>query len=487
LAESGAPELRRLGAGEAPLSFAQERLWLVDAGAPGSVTYNVPILLRWRGRVDAAALGTALESVVRRHEILRTTYHLRDGRPVQVVGAPGSIPVEVAEVRGSDAWPDALEAARARAREPFDLSRRPPLRCAVWPGIPGGDAVLLSMHHIAVDGWSLATLFEDLALAYDAAIDGTRAELPELPLQYADFAAWDRAAFATAEMDRQLSDRLAELIRVPPGLTLAGWRPPAPAPEGARRGAEHVLRIRPETWAGLHELATRLRVTPFVACLSAFAVALQRWSGRHEFRVGAVAANRSRIELEGLVGFFVNTVPVRCRLRPQWSFAELCARVRGEAFRVHTHQRLPLDRLTARAAAEHAGGHVPLVDVGFALQNVPRRALGAWPRWGAPRILHTGTAKFDLLLVLEEREDGPACTVEHDLDRYPADLGRRVGESFLAILEAVVADAGQPLWRLPVTGRTAGGLPAGVLAGPDRDLVAERLRRIEAGAGSTAR
>jgi hypothetical protein len=477
------PGLRRVAADVAPLSFAQERLWLVDAAAPGSVTYNVPMLLRWRGRVDVTALATALERVARRHEILRTTYRLRDGQPVQVVGDPEPVPVEVAEIGGSDAWDRALAAARQRAREPFDLSSQRPLRCVVWRGIPGGDAALLAMHHIAVDGWSLVPLFEDLARAYDGSGD----DLPELPFQYADFAAWDRAAFATAAMERRLERRLEELIQVPAGLSLAGWRPASPAPEGARRGAEHVLGIPPRTWSGLHELATGLRVTPFVALLGAYAVALQRWSGRDEFLVGAVAANRSLAELERLVGFFVNTVPVRCRVRPHWSFADLCTRLRGEAFRVQTHQRLPFDRLTAEAATAHAGGHVPLVDVGFAVQNVPRRALGGWPRWGPPRILHTGTAKFDLLVVVEEREEGPVCTVEHDLDRYPADLGRRVGESFLALLEAAVAGAGQPLWRLPVTERAAGGLPAGVLVGPDRDLVAERLRRIEAGAGSAAR
>jgi hypothetical protein len=486
LTESSVPALRRVGAEVAPLSFAQERLWLIDAAAPGSVTYNVPILLRWRGRVDVAALGRALGAVVRRHEVLRTTYRLRDGRPIQVVGAAEPVAVEVQDGGpdcGQDGGTSGWErAAMDRAREPFDLAHRPPLRCFVWPGVTGGDAVLLSMHHIAVDGWSLETLFEDLALAYGAAVEGALPELPELPLQYADFAVWDRETFATAEMDRRLSDRLAELLPASSTLGLAGHRLPAPTPEGAASGAEHVLSIPTRTWSRVHGLAATLRATPFVVLLSAFEVALQRWSGRDEFLVGAVSANRPRVELEGLVGFFVNTVPVRCRLRPEWSFADLCTRVRAEAFRVLTHQRIPFDQLTARAAAVRREGHGRLVDVGFALQNVPRRALGAWPRWGAPRILHTGTAKFDLLLVLEEREGGPTCTVEHDLERYPADLGRRVGESYLALLDAAVADAGQPLWRLPVTERAPDRRPAWVLAGADRDLVAERLRRIEAAA-----
>jgi hypothetical protein len=470
------PALRRLAADLAPLSFAQERLWLIDAAAPGSVTYNVPILLPWRGRVEVGALETALTAVVARHEILRTTYELRDGRPVQVVGPAGPVAVEVLDRDGTAGSRErAVEDAARRAREPFDLSHRPPLRCAAWRGIPGGDLVLLVVHHIAIDGWSLGTFFADLARAYEAAVAGARPDLPELPFQYTDYAAWDREAFAAPAGRRQLSERVAELLEVPRDLALAGWRPAPAIPQGARRGDERRFRLPERAWSGIQRLARRLRVTPFVVLLAAFQVALQRWSGRDEFLVGAIAANRPLSQLEDLVGFFVNTVPLRCRLRPDWSFSDLCTEARTEAFRSLSLQRVPFDQLTAAV-----GSPDPLVQVGFALQNVPARALAGWPRWEAPRFLPTGTAKFDLLLTVEDGEAGPAGTLEWDVDRYPADLGPRLAETFLVLLDAVAADAARPLRHLPVRRRTPGGRPPGVVEGERRDLVAEWLRRLGA-------
>jgi hypothetical protein len=173
--------LARLGRRVAPLSFAQERLWFIDAAAPGSATYNVPLFLRWREPVDPDALGGALTAVVARHEVLRSTYELRDGRPVQVVHPPAPVAVEVVEGFGDR--PDHVRtAALARAREPFDLAGAPPLRCTVWRNGPGGDAALLTVHHIAIDGWSLAVLFADLTAAYEAALAGAPVTFAEPPV-----------------------------------------------------------------------------------------------------------------------------------------------------------------------------------------------------------------------------------------------------------------------------------------------------------------
>lgn len=486
--ESSSPALKRLGADVAPLSFAQERLWFIDAAAPGSATYNVPLLLRWRGRVDAAALSAALRAVVARHEVLRTTYQLRDGRPVQVVGSAGPFVVEVVDLDGApDAWERAREDVARRAREPFDLSRRPPFRCVVWQGVPGGDAVLLSIHHIAVDGWSLAALFEDLAAAYDQATAGSLPALPELPVQYADFAVWDRASFADAASRQQLSERVAELLELQGDLTLAGWRPKPAVPGSARPGAQHVFGVPEQTWSGVAKLARALRVTPFVVMFAAFQVVLERWSGRDEFAVGAVTANRPLAELDKLVGFFVNTVPLRCRLRADWSFAELCAQVRTEAFRSLTYQRIPFDQLTAKAAAVRAVGHGSMVNVGFALQNLPAPALATPPGWQSARLLSTGTAKVDLLLILEDGkygDDGPFGTVEYDTDHYSADVARRLAGNFRTLLAAAVQQPERLLRELPITERVAGAPASGVVVGARRDLVGERLMQIGAAARS---
>lgn len=453
MVESSTPKLKRLGAAVAPLSFAQERLWLIDAAAPGSATYNVPILMRWNGQVDAEALGVALSAVVARHEVLRTTYRLCDGRPVQVINPAEPVPVEVIDLDGMpDAWTRASEGAVARGREPFDLSCDLPVRCVAWQGIPGGDAVLLLFHHIAVDGWSLAALFGDLATAYEAALAGRRPDLPELPVQYADYAVWDRECFGDPASLQYLSDRAAELLPVPPGLTLAGCRPKPPVPEGARRGAEHVFEVPEQTRSAVARLARTLRVTPFVVFLAAFQVVLQRWSDRDEFLVGAITANRHR-GIEDMVGFFANTVPLHCRIQPDWSFSQLCARMRTEAFRSLTYQRIPFEQLTARITAMRGEGHSYLVDIGFALQDIPTPSVATY-RWKSLRFLPTGTAKFDLMLILENDrygQEGLVATIEHDLDHYSPDVGRRVGENFLSLLAAAVADPDRPVCRLPVT------------------------------------
>ncbi|MFD7660092.1 amino acid adenylation domain-containing protein [Actinosynnema sp. NPDC059797] len=447
----------RLGARVAPLSFAQERLWFIDAAAPGSATYNVPLLLNWRGTVDPAALRAALRSVVDRHEVLRTTYHLRDGALVQEIGDTGEPDVEVVDLSGVDGARDRARAeAAVLARRGFDLAARPPLRCAVWRGVPGGDLVLLVVHHIAVDGWSLPSLFADLAAAYDAVESGRPAALPEPPVQYADFAVWDRAVTDSPAMEALLANRAEELNEVPGDLVLGPARPRVAAADGDRPGDEHVFPIPADLWSGVHDLARSLRATPFVVLFAAYQAVLQRWSGRDDFLVGTVTANRPHASVEELVGFFVNTVPLRCRPEPDLAFAELCKRVRTEAFKSLTHQRIPFDRLTARTSRGTA-------TIGFALQNMP--APSADGRWGAPELLPTGTAKFDLILIVEDEQGSPRGRVEFDTDVYSAEVAARLAGNFLTLLTAAVRDPATTVARLPL-----GASREGVLVGADQDL-----------------
>jgi hypothetical protein len=471
--------LKRLDRKIAPLSSAQERLWFIDAAAPGSVAYNVPLLLRWDGPVDVAALAAALAAVAGRHAVLRTTYRVEDGRPVQVVHPESRPPVEVVDAGGvADAGEQVLRAAQRQARRPFDLAAEPPLRCLVWRGAPGDDWVLLCVHHIAIDGWSLAALFDDLAQAYDLALAGADPRLPELPVQYVDFAEWELALLAGPEAERQLRERVEALLAVPRGLELGTGRQQARGAEGARPGVQHALPLPAGLWERVAALARTLRVTPFVVLLSAFQVVLQRWSGREEFLVGAVMANRSHPDLEQLVGFFVNTVPLRCRVRPELSFRGLCEQVRVEAFRALTYQRIPFNELSAAVARSGPDERrSQLVDVGFALQNMPAPDPARTPRWRAPALLHTGTAKFDLTLIVEEGPDGVVATTEHATDCYPADLGRRVGESFLALLAAAVAEPDRPLPGLPIA--PPGQASPSVVLGERRDLVGERMARLQ--------
>ncbi|MGX2993995.1 condensation domain-containing protein [Streptomyces sp. JNUCC 64] len=456
----------------APLSSAQERLWFADATAPGNPTYNVPLFFRAPGPLDPKALSLALDAVTARHEPLRTVYRLLDGLPVQDVLAPGPVPVEVVDLTGvPDAAARAVREARERGRAPFDLTAGPLLRCTLWQGPPDGDAVLLTVHHIAVDGWSLAPLFDDLARAYAAALAGDPVELPPLPTRYADFAALERAAEHDPEAVRALADRVAGLLDVAPGLRLAGRADRPAAPDGTRTGAQLARTVPPTVRAGVDALARTLRVTPYVVLASAVQDLLRRWSGRTDFLLAAMTANRDHPGLEEAVGFFVNTVPLRCRVDPADSFRALCAATRQEAFRSLTHQRVPFDRLTAAVAAAHGTGRRPLAEVGLVYQNAPAPRAGA-TGWSAPAVLGTGTAKFDLLLILEDGPDGLSLTVEYDTALYAADTAHALAEGFAGLLDAAVGDPDAPLAALPEPpGQpTADALPAAPAAPapPDR-------------------
>ena len=470
---STAPE--RIGARVAPMSFAQERLWLIDQAAPGSPIYNVPLLTRWHEPVDPAALAVALGHVVARHEVLRTTYRLDEDQPVQVVGEPADIAVEV--IDAGDADVDA-EVAR-RARQPFDLETDPVLRCTVWQGVPGGDLMLIVVHHIAIDGWSLAGFYADLAEAYHATLGGDHPDLPEMPFQYADFAVWDRESFLDPERQQQLSVRAAELVETDGELVLAGARPGEATAEGEQRSFE----LPPHLWSGVNELARALRATPFVVLSAVFQAVLHRRSGREDFVLGAVTANRQHPDVEPLVGFFVNTVPMRCQVSPEWTFRELSGHARAEAYRSLTYQWIPFDRLTSQLATSQAGGHRRLVNVCFALQNMPPPDV-EHGRWAPPVVLPTGTAKFDLLLIVEQTQAGVIGTVEYDTGRYPGEVCQGVIENFLELLAAVIAHPDVTLRRLLVTDvseqlrRTAADRRVELATLPTADVVHQR-RAVE--------
>ncbi|WP_027945624.1 non-ribosomal peptide synthetase [Amycolatopsis taiwanensis] len=471
----------------APLSFAQERLWFIDAASPGSATYNVPLFLRWTEPVDTEALAAALTAVVRRHEVLRTTYRLEDGAPVQVVNEPGLVPVT--EVWLDDAG-DTGERVRAdavrRGRLPFDLSTEPALRCVVWRGVPGGDAMLLCVHHIAMDGWSSGPLLSDLDRAYRAALAGREPGFAELPLQYSDFAVRDRESFDSPEMATRLATRVGELLVTPPELVLFGRRGPTRI-EGERRGDRYVFEVPDELLRRIGALATALRATPFVVLLAAFQVVMQRWSEREDFSLGTIMANRSASSVDELVGFFVNTVPLRCSVNPLGSFRELCTGVRAEAFSALTHQRIPFDRLTAAARERGAGA---LANVTFALQNMPEPDYPDTPRWTMPEVLPTATAKSDLLMLFEQGSAGLRGVVEYDVDRYSAEIARQIGDGVATVLAAAVAEPDLPVAALPLTRRTGGAPPNNVLVGPRKphaattilDVLAERIAQAEPGA-----
>ncbi|HWM07045.1 MAG TPA: amino acid adenylation domain-containing protein [Actinophytocola sp.] len=457
----------------APLSYAQERLWFIDAATGGGLTYNVPLLLHWTEPIDLPALEIALATVVERHEVLRTTYALHDTGPVQVVHPPGPVPIEVLDAPGDRAA--VHEAALRRGRDPFDLAAAPPIRCVVWRGGPDGDALLLNVHHIAIDGWSTGPLFAELAQAYADARAGRQPEPAPMSLRYRDFAARDRAASAEPAAAKHLHRRVDELVELDGDLALAGRRPARR--DGDQPGHEHRFTVPTPVWARVLEFATEIRATPFVVLLTAFQAVLTRWTERSEFVLGMISANRTDPEFEKVVGFFVNTVPLRCRVPAGATFRELCAGVRRESFAALTHQRLPYEKVIAQARER---GVDDLVTVAFAVQNMPAPDYPVPPPWTTPLVLPNGTAKYEVMLTFTE---GGAGFVELAVDRYEPAVAQRLAENVTVLLAAALAGPDRPLAALPVTPRGIGT----VLSGPSRrhaattvlDLLTERFATVD--------
>ncbi|MEU6769522.1 amino acid adenylation domain-containing protein [Streptomyces sp. NPDC046853] len=430
----------------APLSRAQERLWYVDAASPDTAAYHVPLLTRWHERVDVPALSAALEAVVTRHEVLRTTYGLHEGRPVQFVHPPAPVPIDVV----TDKVPEPAELSR-RSRVPFDLTAAPPVRCTVWKNGTGPDTMLLTFHHIAIDGWSLAPLYEDLSSAYEQALLGGPVRLSEPPAPYTEFASREAETLADPGVTAELGARVAQLLPAL-GEVVLDFAPALPArrPEEEREGAEHQFRLTADTARDVSQLAARVHATPFTVLFAAFQAVVQRWTQRQDFVVSTVAANRLDPGLGTSVGLFANTVPLICRPDPRTTFEESCAAARVEAFGVHTHQRLPFDLLAAEVAARAPGTYAGLSDLGFILQNAPLPQPHSACRWDPPVLLPTGTAKRDVSFVLEYDTDGIAGTVEYDVHRCTPATARAFAESFAALLEAALRAPDTRLHELPV-------------------------------------
>lgn len=458
----------RRGGTRAPLSAAQRGLWFLHAAEPDSPSYNVPLLVPFDGPVDLPALRTALDALVARHEILRTRYAVVDEEPVQQIEPAGPVELEVVDLDGApDAARLAARQAEAVAQQPFDLLDRPPLRCALWRGVPTGDLLLLCVHHIAVDGWSLPVLLDDLWRAYRSALAGERPELPPVALQYADFAAWEQEQHRTAAWERLVADRVGQLRGAPTRLRLGP--PGEPAASGSGRFA---FRLPDASARLLAERARQLRVTPFLLLLAAFQEAVRRWSAEQDFLLGTTMVNRPVAGLERTVGYFVNTVPLRCAVRPQSSFRELCADTRAEFRRAMRHQAIPLELLAAALRERRTDGR-PLVQVSFGMLHTTPRVDGRQVP-ASELVLPAENAKFDLSVLVETGDDGFTVNVEYDAARYPQRTAHGVLDTFRALLDAASAEVDAPLCRLPA------GPAVSLLAGPDTDLLADHRARTAA-------
>ncbi|MFL6124429.1 amino acid adenylation domain-containing protein [Actinophytocola sp.] len=444
-----------------PLSFAQQRLWFLDQLVPDNPFYNTPFVVRLRGELDVAVLGRALTEVVARHESLRTTFESVDGTPRQVVHAAGPVPVELVDVStardstdrdSTDTDPEA--AARILVADeiarPFDLSSGPLLRVTVLRLGAADHVLCLVMHHIVSDGWSMGVFMSELNALYRAFLADEPSPLPELPVQYADFAVWQREWLAGERLRGQVDywrDRLAGL---PPSLDLPADRPRPAAPTYAARSVG--IEVPADVVTRLRAVSREQGATLFMTLLAAFQLLLSRYTGSTDIAVGSPIAGRVRPELEGLIGFFVNTLVLRTDVSDGPSFVELLGRVRETALGAYANQDLPFEQLVAELAPVRDLSHNPLVQVMFQLMNAPQERMGLAGTRGERFGAGGETIRVDLECNLVEHGDALIGHVLYSVDLFDASTVQRLVDHFLRVLAAVAADPAAPINRIDLLG-----------------------------------
>ncbi|HEX2164586.1 MAG TPA: condensation domain-containing protein, partial [Thermoanaerobaculia bacterium] len=439
--------------GDLPLSFAQQRLWFLSRLDPGGDAYNVPVAVRLSGDLDVLALERTFAAIVARHEVLRTTFAERDGEPVQVVSPPPAGPAALPRVDLTALPEDARRAAverhaRAEAHRPFDLAAGPLLRVTLLAEAPHEHVALVVMHHIVTDGWSMGLLVREIGELYTAFVTGRDAVLPALPVQYADYAAWQRRWLAGEVLERKVAWWRETLGEDPPPAELAVDRPRTAARTWA--GGSFGFTFAPETAERLARFGRDSGATVFMTLLAAWAGLLSRATGQEDVRVGTPVAGRNRSEVESLIGFFVNTLVLRADLSGGPSFAALVARVREASLAAHEHQDVPFERLVEELVRERNLAVTPLFQVFFVVQNapggrleLPELTLAALPAEGR-------SAKFDLSLQVEERTRGLTATLEYAADLFDAGTAERMAGHLQRLLDAALAEPDRPLAELPL-------------------------------------
>ena len=454
-AEGGAPAaapIPRVGlSAPLPLSFAQERLWFLEQLDPGSSHYNVPMALELAGGVDAAALERALREIVRRHGALRTAFVAGADGPVQRILPLGAFRVvHVDLLEAPDAVVEAARRMGEEARRPFDLAAGPLLRATLLHLAPDRHTLLLVFHHAATDAWSAGVFLRELGALYAAFRRGLPSPLTEPPLQYADFAAWQRGWLAGDELERQLAFWRERLRGAPATLALPTDRP-RPAVQDLAGAALHF-----ELSAGAADAVRELvaaggeGTTPFMVLLAAFAAVLHRWSGEDDLVIGTPVANRGRAELEELIGFFGNTLPLHADLSGDPSARALLARVRETTVDAFAHQDVPFEKLVDALGVERSLAHSPLFQVMLTLQNAAEGEVeleGAEVRLSAPEL---GTSRFDLTVGLWETGTGFGGWAEYATALWNEDTIRRLAGHLDALLRAAAAAPDAPVSTLPI-------------------------------------
>ncbi|MBI7153306.1 non-ribosomal peptide synthase/polyketide synthase [Pseudomonas aeruginosa] len=438
-----------------PLSYAQERQWFLWQMDPQSAAYNIPSALRLRGELDVEALSASLGAIVERHQSLRTVFvedEQLDGFRQQVL-ASVDVPVPVTLAGDDDAQAQIRAFVESETQQPFDLRNGPLLRARLLRLAADDHVLTLTIHHVAADGWSMRVLVEELIALYGARRQGVEATLPDLPIQYADYAIWQRHWLEAGERERQLEYWMARLGGGQSVLELPTDRQRPALP--SYRGARHELQLPQALGRQLQALAQREGTTLFMLLLASFQALLHRYSGQDEIRVGVPVANRNRVETERLIGFFVNTQVLRADLDAQMPFLDLLQQTRVAALGAQSHQDLPFEQLVEALQPERSLSHSPLFQAMYNHQNLGsagRQSLAAQLpglsvedlSWGAH------SAQFDLTLDTYESEQGVHAEFTYATDLFEAATVERLARHWRNLLEAVVAEPRRRLGDLPL-------------------------------------
>lgn len=427
-----------------PLSFAQQRLWFIDRLNPGDRTYNIPASVRLTGSLNLKAIEQSFNEVVRRHEVLRTTFIAVDGQPFQAIAPATTSTLPLIDLRSlpePDREAEARRIAIEEAERPFDLAQGPLLRVTLLQLGESEYVLLLTMHHIVSDLWSMGILLRELTILYKAFCRGESHPLPELPIQYADFAVWQRQWMQGEVLQTQLAYWKQQLEGAPAMLELPTDRPrPLQATSAGRK---QPLVLSKDLSEALKSLCQREGVTLFMSLLAAFNALLYCYTQQEDILVGSPIANRNRAEIEDLIGFFINTLVLRTDLSDNPTFRELLGRVREVTLGAYAHQDLPFEKLVGELHLERNGNLNPLFQVWFTLQNTSTPDVGT-PTLSVPDLtlspfeIEKTTVPFDLALLLWEKPEGISGCFEYKTDLFEARTILRMTEQFEMLLQCVV-------------------------------------------------
>lgn len=439
--------VRKARQGVPPLSFAQQRLWFLEQLEGESGTYNISKAVRMTGRLDVPALQQTLSTIVARHESLRTNFELIGEEPVQTISAPQEMEISLIDLRGQHG--SAVQQSVAEiAQHPFDLAHDRLLRASLLQLDDQEHVLLLTMHHIVSDGWSMSILFREIGAVYEARVNDQPAPLAELPIQYPDFAVWQREWLQGHQLESQIDYWRKQLSGAPAVLELPTDRPRPPLQ--TFNGACHSIVLPQELSDALSDLSRHTDATLFMTLLAAFQTLLRRCANQEDIVLGTPIANRTRRETEDLIGFFVNTLVMRTDLSGNPSFRELLRRVREVALQAYAHQDLPFEKLVEELKPERNLSHMPLFQVMVVFQNAPDVKLTLPALELHEFNLEGQTSKVDLSLYIGQTTEGLKLSFEYNTDLFNATTIERMSRHFRTLLAAVVANPDQSLGELPL-------------------------------------